>query len=170
MLLQQQTVDSIQRLLQQQTVDGPQPNPNDVRSVISSSHCNSLNDLRQITQNLVCRGLVSSGNQDVASTTKGWQHPSCRLNQRDPPQESEKLMDLKKSWHIKFPKNRYQFNGDSTVSIRPTKIREPQYKRLQPTPDGNKPTEKETKKPSHGRTTNTHKCRVIAHWHRLRTS
>ena len=41
--------------------------------------------------------------------------------QRDPPQESEKLMDLNKSWHIKFPKDRYQFNGDSTVSIRPTK-------------------------------------------------
>ncbi len=33
----------------------------------------------------------------------------------------KKLMDLNKSWHVKFPKNRYQFNGDSTVSIRPTK-------------------------------------------------
>ena len=140
MLLQWETVDSIQRLRsvtrdppQKTKSDGSQQwpvsnseeqeihlrnkkiwwistDPTKDRSVKSSSHCNSLNDLRQITQNLVCRGLVSSGNQDVVSTTKGWQHPNCRLNQRDSPQESVKLMDLNKSWHIKFPKNRYQFN------------------------------------------------------------
>ena len=84
--------------------------PTEDRSVKVRVTANSLNDLRQITQNLVCRGLVSSGNHDVVSTTQGWQHPNRRLNQRDPPQESEKLMDLNKSWHIKFPKNRYQFN------------------------------------------------------------
>ena len=111
--------------------------PTEDRSVKVRVTANSLNDLRQITQNLVCRGLVSSGNHDVVSTTQGWQNPSCCLNnkswqhqtghpsgcfnQRDSPQESVKLMDLNKSWHIKFPKNRYQFNGDSTVSIRPTK-------------------------------------------------
>ena len=84
--------------------------PTEDRSVKVRVTANSLNDLRQITQNLVCRGLVSSGNHDVVSTTQGWQHPNHRLNQRDPPQESETLMDLKKSWHIQFPKNRYQFN------------------------------------------------------------
>jgi len=84
--------------------------PTEDRSVKVRVTANSLNDLRQITQNLVCRGLVSSGNHDVVSTTQGWQHPNRRLNQRDPPQESVKLMDLNKSWHIKFPKNRYQFN------------------------------------------------------------
>jgi hypothetical protein len=100
--------------------------PTEDRSVKVRVTANSLNDLRQITQNLVCRGLVSSGNHDVVSTTQGWQNPSCCLNnkswqhqtghpsgcvnQRDSPQESVKLMDLNKSWHIKFPKNRYQFN------------------------------------------------------------
>lgn len=44
--------------------------PTEDRSVKVRVTANSLNDLRQITQNLVCRGLVSSGNRDVVSTTK----------------------------------------------------------------------------------------------------
>ncbi len=58
----------------------------------SSSHCNSLNDLRQITQNLVCRGLVSSGNQDVASTTQRLTAPKL------PPQPKRSTSGIGNWW------------------------------------------------------------------------
>ncbi len=99
--------------------------PTEDRSVKSSSHCNSLNDLRQITQNLVCRGLVSSGNQDVASTTKGWEH-----QQATQVAASTKEIHLRnrKNWRISTKVDSINFQrtginsiGDSTVSIRPTK-------------------------------------------------
>ncbi len=158
-----------QRSTSETQSDGSQPIPTTLGPKQVRVFATHSNTLRQIIQLLNVQGT-----QDVTSTTKGWQHPWAtqmmpQQQKVDSTHGNPNAASATTAYSM-ISKNRYQFNGDSTVSIRPTKNPGPQYKRLQPTPDGNKPTERETKKPSHGRTTNTHKCRVIAHWHRLRTS
>jgi hypothetical protein len=111
--------------------------PTEDRSVKVRVTANSLNDLRQITQNLVCRGLVSSGNDEVVSTTQGWQNPSCCLNNKSRQhQQATRVAASTKEIHLRYRKNwristkvdtssfqRTGINsiGDSTVSIRPTR-------------------------------------------------